>query len=68
MPILEITFLLNNVCVRQLILKYIFFVLILDPLTFPSIYWHHQGRMGCQEIDRERKEERIKPKHRYVIT
>ena len=36
--------------------KYTFLGLILAPLLSNSIYWPPQGRIGCQEIYKERKE------------
>ena len=41
--------------------KYIFFGLILALSLSLSTYWNLQERMGCQEIDGERKQERIRP-------
>ena len=30
----------------------------------PFIYWHPLGRIGCQEIDTARKDERMRPERR----
>ena len=40
----------------------LFFGLIVAPLLSRSMYWLPQGRTGCQEIYKERKEERTRPK------
>ena len=39
--------------------NYFLFGLILPSLLSLSIYWHPREWMGCQEIDRERKEEKV---------
>ena len=44
--------------------NFLFFCLFIAPWLSHSIYWHSQGRMKCQEIVRERKEERLGPKKR----
>ena len=43
--------------------NYLFFSLILAPLLSPSISWHPQGRMGCQE-GKEKKKERDQKKRK----
>ena len=42
--------------------NFLFFGLILAPLRSLFVYKHPQGRTECQEIIRERKEERMRPK------
>ena len=44
----------------------LFFGLIRAPLLPLFIYWHPQDRMGFKEIDRERKEERMRPTMREL--
>ena len=43
-----------------------FFYLILASLFSLHFHGHPQGRMGCQETDRIRKEERKRPKKRWL--
>ena len=44
--------------------NYVFFSLILATLFSFYIYWHPKSRIGSQDQDGERKEERIRPKKR----
>ena len=54
------TFLYGSSC------NYVFFSLILATLLSFYIYLHPKSRMGSNDIDGERKEERLGPKKRAL--
>ena len=47
-------------------MKLSLFHLIVAPFFSLSVHWHPQGRMGCLEIDRARKEVRMRPSKREL--